>query len=367
MQSSNSRYLSNLDHLRAFAAYMVFIWHFIHFSAQCPRGQCEGMYDIGVPFLSMLEQGYTGVGLFMCISGYIFTYLTYGRKVHLGKFWLNRILRLLPLVMFWGITESLALIFDLQNPDGRTFEKLCAMAARILHPQGAWTIYIELEYYLALPLLLLALRKFGAKALGIVLAILLINRAILWTMGGTVQEIAYWTILGHADQFVLGSAAFYLERWIVANRPNPKRTLTLLALAGFACIMATYQHIENVGGLRQNTQKPSESVFWMFWPTLEGIGYNLMIIGYLQYRLPKMLDKILSALGRWSYSIYLNHFQFIPYFTYLAVTKMGMGEGFYERIGYATFIVFPMLLPFCALSYAVIEKPFLKLRKSYLS
>lgn len=349
MQSTNHRYLSNLDHLRALAAFMVFIWHFTHFPLSCPQSQCESLYHVRLPFFSLLEQGYSGVALFMCISGYIFTYLAYGKHLHIGKFWLNRILRLFPLLLFCGLIETMD----------------APLSWRILNPQGAWTIYIELQYYLALPFILCAVRKFGPKILVFLLLALIANRALQWSLHGTVQELAYWTIWGHADQFLLGTMAFHLEQRL-RRGAHAKRLLTLLGIAGIAAVVALYQYLPFQPKLYAPDAEPSASAIWIFLPSIEGLGYSCLIIAYLQYRLPALLDRALSALGRWSYSIYLDHFQLVPFLYIFAVTRFHMTDDFYTRLAIATFLIFPLFLPFCALTYGLIEKPFLRLRKNYL-
>lgn len=366
MKSSSQTYLSNLDHLRAFAAFSVFIWHFIHFSPTCPNMLCEDLYKINTPFFSMLEQGYNGVALFMCISGYIFTYLTFGKKLHIVKFWLNRFLRLAPLVIFWGITESLAMIDNLITAEAFTFDDLMRVIKRVLQPQGSWTIYIELQYYLALPIILWGIKKFGPKSLLFILCALIAHRSQHWLSTGNVQSLSYWTIWGRADQFILGSFVFFIEQKLIRSNAKYRGYLLSLGTLGLIITMALYQYVVSIGGLHESGSLNSPNAFWIIAPTLDGIGYSLIIIGYLQLRIPRMLDSALSALGRWSYSIYLNHFQFVPFLYYIANTKLHMTEEFYSRLAVATFIIFPLLLPCCALSYKIIEKPFLSLRRNYL-
>ncbi len=366
MRSSSQTYLSNLDHLRAFAAFMVFIWHFTHYSTACPNMQCQGLYHIYTPFFSLLEQGYSGVALFMCISGYIFTYLTHGKRIHIVKFWFNRILRLLPLVIFWGVSESLALIDQFMAAKENSMELFTQLVTKILHPQGSWTIYIELQYYLALPVILFGVRKYGAKVLLWFLIALIGHRFLQWYLTGSVQYLSYWTIWGHADQFILGAAAFHLEQWLKISRPDHTQILKRLGISGFAGIMLLYEYVQFQGGLYEYGDHPSTDFFWVVLPTIEAACYSLMIIAYLQLRIPKRLDQPLSALGRWSYSIYLNHFQLLPFLIIYANTRFLMGAGFYNKLAIATLIIFPLLTLFSAATYGLIEKPFLRLRKNYL-
>ena len=65
MKSSEGKYFAKLDHVRAFAAYLVFVWHFTHLTAQFPVPAAASPY---FPF-ALLEEGHTGVALFMTLSG----------------------------------------------------------------------------------------------------------------------------------------------------------------------------------------------------------------------------------------------------------------------------------------------------------
>jgi peptidoglycan/LPS O-acetylase OafA/YrhL len=70
MKSSSGAHFIALDHIRALAAFMVFTWHFIHGPAgdfPVPTGYAPAIFP-----LSVLDQGHTGVALFMCLSGYLF-------------------------------------------------------------------------------------------------------------------------------------------------------------------------------------------------------------------------------------------------------------------------------------------------------
>ena len=365
MKSSSQTYLSNLDHLRAFAAFMVFIWHFTHYDTSCPNMQCQGLYHITTPFFTVLEQGYTGVALFMCISGYIFTLLAHGKRLSLPAFWLNRFLRLLPLVIFWGISESLVPLSLMIDGTAPWWPQLQALIPKILNPQGSCTIYIELQYYLALPLILWAVARYGVKTLAGMLLALVAYRAYVWSATGSVQPTAYWTIWGHADQFVVGTMAFHLEQAIKARHAAPARALKLLGLVGIAMVLTLYQYVQWRGGLYEYGQ-PSTDPIWILLPTIESLGYSLIIIAYLQLKLPGFFDRMLSAMGRWSYSIYLNHFQLLPFLVIFAYTRFGMGQGFYEKLTVATFLVFPLVVLFSAATYGIVEKPFLALRRNYL-
>src|SRR5271169_6463136 len=96
MRSSSGTHFIALDHVRALAAFMVFAWHFTH-----------GLGGYPIPFdyvpalfpFSLLDEGHTGVALFMTLSGYLFAKLLDGKSINYLAFLWNRVLRLFPLLL----------------------------------------------------------------------------------------------------------------------------------------------------------------------------------------------------------------------------------------------------------------------------
>src|SRR5260221_4610342 len=95
MRSSSGAHFIALDHVRAVPIFMVFAWHFTH-----ARNGYPVPFDY-VPALfpfSVLDEGHTGVALFMALSGYLFAKLLDGKSIDYLRFLLYRALRLLPLL-----------------------------------------------------------------------------------------------------------------------------------------------------------------------------------------------------------------------------------------------------------------------------
>jgi len=74
VKSTSGSYYETLDHVRAFAVFSVFTWHFIHVN----DGQLTGP---AIFPLSQLYEGHTGVAIFMTLSGYLFAKLLDNREV----------------------------------------------------------------------------------------------------------------------------------------------------------------------------------------------------------------------------------------------------------------------------------------------
>src|SRR5712672_565217 len=95
MRSSLGAYYVGLDHLRALAALLVFEWHFSHTVPVVPWGDVPSFF-----LAAIIDEGHTGVALFMCLSGYLFGKLLDGKQIKYGAFFWNRFIRLAPLLMF---------------------------------------------------------------------------------------------------------------------------------------------------------------------------------------------------------------------------------------------------------------------------
>ena len=91
MKSSSGQYFLSLDHVRAVAVFIVFVWHFNHFND-------EHKVDPLIFPTSILTEGHTGVAIFLVLSGYLFAKLLVGKKIKYNLFLWNRFLRLAPLL-----------------------------------------------------------------------------------------------------------------------------------------------------------------------------------------------------------------------------------------------------------------------------
>nr|MCH9765593.1 acyltransferase family protein [Alphaproteobacteria bacterium] len=139
MRSNTGLYVSRLDHMRAFAAFLVYAWHYIHVNT--PFETVPSVF-----LTSLLEEGHAGVGLFMTLSGYLFAKIINGRAIDLSAFYRNRILRLVPLLVvvfaYWAVRGHLTVqgfFMGLVSAPG--------------WPHGTWSIVVEFHFYALFPLL----------------------------------------------------------------------------------------------------------------------------------------------------------------------------------------------------------------------
>src|SRR5713101_82250 len=99
MRSTEGIYFSRLDHVRAVAVYLVFVWHFLHMTPSFPVP-----YNSAPMFpFALLDEGHTGVALFMTLSGYLFAKLVGHRGIDFPSFLWRRAVRPAPLLIVWII------------------------------------------------------------------------------------------------------------------------------------------------------------------------------------------------------------------------------------------------------------------------
>jgi peptidoglycan/LPS O-acetylase OafA/YrhL len=354
MQSPAGTRFIALDHIRASAALLVFSWHFLHWSSGYP-----------VPFatapvifpLALMDEGHVGVALFMTLSGYLFAKLLSGANFSFAGFFWNRALRLLPLLaLVIVICGTIAVV------NGRSATAYIASIAKgLLYPtlpNGGWSITVEFHFYLLLPGLLWLLRKSTLLPL-LVVALAIVGRAVLHHMTGEVQTLAFWTIVGRIDQFVLGMLCFQWRYW-VAHRHLPVAFL-LVVFAAF------YWYFDYLGGFYRYPYYPSPSALWIYLPTLEGAVFAIAIAWYdNSFTMPTTgVSGFIGRIGEYSYSIYLLHIFFVAAWARWVHENLVDLSNFYMCVLWSL-AGFLLMVPIGYLSFRFVEKPFLKLRKPYV-
>ena len=352
MRSTGGLYFSRLDHVRAVAIYLVFVWHFLHVTPQFPVPYAS---DPIFPF-ALLDEGHTGVALFMTLSGYLFAKLVGNQQLDFRNFLYSRALRLGPLLIAcltaWWIIGWL-------TADPIPISDLVGGLILPTWPKGAWSITIELHFYALFPLLLFLCRRFGPAVLLLILLFAIALRAQLWLAMGDVQFLSYWTIIGRIDQFLLGM--------VFALAPIRRSIHIFVAAVSGVSFLILWQQFDASGGYYNRTGVVSGSALWIVIPTVEAIAYGSLISMYdrSSVRLPAWLDHGLAKIGEWSYSMYLLHFFPIVLLRWLFSDAVGRPEFFFPALLAAT-IAFLAFLPVAALSYTRFEKAFLAYRRPYL-
>lgn len=338
--------------MRGLAAFMVFIWHFTHGS----NGSPVPFEGAPIPPLSIFDEGHVGVALFMTLSGYLFAKLLDGQSVRFGNFLLNRALRLFPLlcVVLLAVAAREAIV---QQDIRVAYWSLLDVPRGFIAPQwpnGGWSITVELHFYLLLPLLLFVQRRAPIALLSVVVLALALRTGI-YMARGEVHYLAYHTIIGRIDQFVLGMLAFSC-RDLLRNRHAA-------ALVTVFTLMAIYYLFDIAGGFYGLRKSP----LWIGLAPLEGLAFGILIAWY-ETSFPASsgpVSTMASKIGEYSYSIYLLHF-FVVFLAADYIHRHVVDLSNFYVAMLAGSIVFTAMIPVGYLSMRFIEAPFLRLRRPYL-
>lgn len=366
MQSTEGLRLYALDHLRALAAILVFYWHGLRMLG------IKATYQPIDWVTSLFEEGWIGVSLFMVITGFTFTILTHGRKIDYLPFLQNRFLRIFPLlflVMLYGAAlgkvpkDSVMQFFNLLG-GGLVF--------------GTWSLVVEFQFYLAYPFL--RNKLVSAKGPDVIWSKTLIACASLCGLflafrlafyfeKSQVQMLSYWSIFGHADEFLAGIIGGLLFLRFRGSR-SPWLPVVLSAFV----IVTLYVNfrLNWAGGFYNFPTYPSPSPLWIVWPTISAILWGGIVCIYCIYatRWTSYSARVIGYIGEISFSLYMLHFITIPMstriFAILWGTTRPISDQYVNALTLLTVWHLPITIAVCAASYHFIEQPFLANRKPYL-
>lgn len=364
MQSANIKYVPQVDHLRAIAALWIIFYHGEQLIGSILRtGKWfagEWQYSLN-PLVSVIREGHTAVALFMVLSGFIFTYGTYGRSVDYGRFITNRLLRIYPLflcVVMVGIAANpasfklaafITTILPLANVQLLQTGPFTAMA---------WAVAVEFQFYLIFPFLLRFLNEGMLRFILSVLACALLFRLIAVGLGGNARDLSYWHIVGRIDQFAAGMVAAAALR----NFQPEARIMRFGLVVAVALTIGMLFGFHRLGGW------PVNAPWKVIWPTIEALVYALLIASYVASGslLSQSASRWLAALGATSFSIYLLHIVIIELAIRHGWVLRLTGSAGIDAIISTVIIVMPLTLLASTLTYRCIELPFLRLRKKYI-
>ncbi len=364
MRSVNIRYMPSVDHLRAYAAVLIVLYHGLHLFSYHARFQREFAVDEWLqprnPLLAFLAEGHTAVALFMVLSGFILTRGALEADVAVGRFLRNRLLRTYPLFLLL-VAAGVAVAPQFQwSALLQTVFGFANLPGALVAPPFTnllWTIAIEWQFYLLFPLLVAVLKPAWTRQLLGLLAVLLVFRGFAVLAGGNARDLGYLTLLGRLDQFLLGMwAAWFLQ----AYAPSPRAGAWLAAASALALVLALWA-FNAAGGW------PLVAAWKLAWPTLEGALWTAFILGYVSFadRFQGPVSRAIAAIGVVSYSLYLTHFLVIHAMLRLGLVPAPSGNAVLDALLATVLLALPLALALSALTYRFVERPFLRLRGRY--
>jgi peptidoglycan/LPS O-acetylase OafA/YrhL len=357
MQSLNLQYNPRIDQLRWLAATIVFLFHF----ALEYRGL--GGTVPASPWLALVTEGHTGVGLFFTLSGFLFMQIALAQKtIVYRRFIRNRVLRIAPLFLT---------IFLVATSIGRdTFQPqdvLYIFATNLGHAPtsgtvitgAAWTISLEFLFYLVFPFLATNTLERGARYLLQLLLLMVFFKLAAYTVNDNSTLMYFCTFVGRFDQFLIGMLAALLYARHTTGWQRHAPWLIVLAAALVICDTAAMHHIAPFGAT-------PKSAFWIGWSLLESAGWALFILAWVAFRprLPGVLDRVLNHGGKISFSFYLLHMGIVHVLAQRVGTIHPTGRGWLDVV--IMFVLcYGATWALASLSYRAIEEPFLRMRGRY--
>ncbi len=289
-----------IEALRGIAALMVMGTHFTHLLTNSP-----GVWG----FAS------TGVDLFFVLSGYVFAPYLFGKPLPLLPHLIRRFFRLYPLYVFalllyvglrWPAPDAWA-HFGVHLAMAHTLQSLAI--ANFYNP-AFWSLPPEVEYYLLLPVLALAVTKLRFLMLVGLAAFthLLLVAAAQPDEGITWRSLATVHAPGLLIEFMLGSWAYILAQ----SAPQLHRSLIRLAAGIAAFILMAWMYWHFIVGFDGPVKSPPVWVAGNIGVGAAG-AYALMVSALvcLVQHLPMMLQaplvRVSLILGQLSYGVYLFH------------------------------------------------------------
>lgn len=359
-------YYPELTGLRGVAACWVMLFH-LWGLARAPR-----VVVAGLDLTPLFSVGYLGVDLFFVLSGFLlglpFLAWALGRKPFpdLLTYAKRRCLRVLPaFYMQLAILVVAGFVATGAWPIGLR-QLLAYLSMQFVFFDGIapmlngvwWTLPVEWNFYLLLPLLGLAFARarWWLIALGVLVAVLGFRLFCydLLLEDRSIGPIAYPMIIqlpGRLDEFVFGMLAawFHLRR----SASAPRRDLACLVL-GLAGVVALMAGLDGRGDIFA-----TGDVRWIFvYATCAGASLALVVrAAAARVRLAQWLfgGRVLAFLGTISYSVYLWHLVVFQYAARAGLTTWKIAAGF----GGLALVLVPIVLVVAWISYRWTEHPFL--------
>jgi len=357
-QSRNVGYLPAVDHLRGMAALLMIVYHGVQQISDRVFPRADHPLD------ALVVEGHTAVAMFIVVSGFILTYGALGSEVAYGRFLRNRLLRVGPMYLLIVVIGFTTYPSSFSVDGLLQFLTLTATPPFDTPDLGAWgallwTVSVELTLYLVFPFLLRFLTRYGPLHLVGLLAMTNILRLLSAGLNpDNVRDRGYWTVVGRVDQFVLGM----LVAWVVRRGAVRLRGVaSIVAVVGAAVVAVGTIYVFN-----RNGGWTATAAWKAPWPLIEGLAWAVFIGAYvIAVGETRGGPRWLVLPGVVSYSAYLLHYTYV---VLLADHTPSIVDGRHlNGVLVTLLLVVPATFLTAALTYAVVERPFMQLRGRYLA
>lgn len=371
IEKAGRYYRPELDVLRFLAFLSVFT---VHRMDHVPIHPAQHYWLYNICLL-----GNFGVPVFFLLSAFLITELLMREEdrlgtIHVRSFYMRRILRIWPLYfgVFYGLILLNNFIPHVGAPDPLSWLAFTLFAGNwyiCLHGwipanpvDPMWSISVEEQFYIAIPLIALYGRRLGLKVVSLGLLIISYAMVSWYAWKGWHGFSSQWT--NSFVQFQFFSAGTLLSMLLKGRTPNWNLVFRILGImAGIVCLFIASVCF----GVQADT--PSSTVLQALF------GWALVLVGTIFFFLSllgtpvRYLPKPIVYLGRISYGLYLFH-----QLVYTLIFDRGRAHldrlstslyltGWSGAVG--TILTFCIVVLMAHLSYQFYEKPFLRLKRRF--
>lgn len=281
-----------------------------------------------ISHVSSLNVGRPAVMVFFILSGYWVSQLYASKRGSVFDFWIDRWLRIWPLAAFvaimWVLTKT---VLDLPVP-GSLVSTLFLLGLAIRQDDVitvAWSLDIELQFYLLLPFIYSFIARKNLKLLGL-------GALCAWAAGFWLQSRGFITVLTFAPSFAAGMA-LHATRW------SPSRAVTLASGGVFVLLGVA---MASMAATRHLIFKPSE----IWWFDSDQTVWTLFLVPFVAANLHQSSTPFDRTLGNLSFPFYLVHAPVV------ALTMLVMEQGIQAKsVGLMLTIVTTVIV------YVAIDRP----------
>jgi len=303
--------------------------------------------------------GHFGVNLFFVISGFILA-LPFAKRAFNGQaapnlksYYLRRVTRIEPPYLL-----SLIAIFLIHWKQwGEGLRVVPNLIASLFYSHGlvygresaingvAWSLEIEIQFYLLTPLLvrMFRLRNVAARRSMIVALIVgfgLLSQRVIYPSGSARLPL---TLLNFAHYFLTGF--LLVDLYLTGRLRGADKRLgwDLLTLAGAAAIFATLSRFGQ---------------FYFLLPLMVGLLYAGFFMGRLSNAFARA--RWITIIGGMCYTIYLYHTLIISNMMSYTISLASIARPFNLDFALQWLMILPVVLAVCALLFFYAEKPFMR-------
>ena len=361
MNAAKRFYRPELDWLRFLAFGMVFIAH------ACPPN--VGTYTkLGLPevvvqlFIPFIRTGGYGVDLFFALSAFLITKLLLMEKdidgtVDIRSFYIRRIMRIWPLYFAFilvaapfDVTGSGPYYLALLAFFGNWYQLLFLNSAAFAGP--LWSVCVEEQFYVVWPALMKKNKTRHFAGIMLLLLGIAAGTRLYLVMNGKAFGSLWFNTFARLDPFALGG----LLALLLHQKP-----FQLSAIHRFSILLVSAFLFWLAGS-------PFLSSYWgtmLFAIPTVAVASVLGILAFItgqEKSVSPPLFRLWSYLGKISYGLYVFHTpalelaRRIPSLPWMNEKCLWIGQDI---------IAFGLTLSMAMVSYAVLERPFLRMKERY--